>query len=975
MGFSFIYPDYLWLLLLLPLTAWLALLGRRGLNRGRFWTGLGLRLLLLLLVVLALAGIQLRLSTDRLTTVFVMDVSDSIPPADQDVGEAFIRSAVEAMPAGDRAAVVVFGQDALVERLAGEEPFLEDLTSTPVTLRTDIASALQLALALFPDEGAKRLVLLSDGRENLNQALEQAELAAAQEIELRFVALGRQPSGGGEVLVESLQGPANAREGQEFDLGVVVQSSLQTGATLRVFRDGELIDTQELALQEGLNRFRVPVEAGEAGFRRFRVQVAPDDDTRLQNNEGSAFTVVSGPPRILLVEGAPGEGDSLARALIATGMRVDVVNPPQLPNTLAELAGWDAVVLANAPAPSLPSGSQEALVEYVRTLGRGLLMTGGERSFGAGGYLRQPLEEALPVDMDVRSKDLSANLALVLAVDKSGSMGRCHCDNPDLNQSYERAEVGQPKVDIAKEAIMRASSALSEQDYLGVVAFDNQALWALDLNLLPDAVSVEQAIGTFGAEGQTNLRAGVEAAYAALENVDAKRKHIILMTDGWVHEGELQDLVKEMKDQGITLSVVAAGEGAALYLEELAELGGGRFYPAQDILGVPDIFLKETVTSVGEYIIEEPFYPVPLMAGPILNGLDAETLPPLLGYNGATAKRTARLDLTTQRGDPLLATWQFGLGRAAAWTSDLKGRWAQEWLAWEGFPRFASQLVGWSLPAPQVEGLSAEAEVIDGEGVVRLEATDEQGRPLNFLTAQASFIDPDLQTFDLEMEQVGAGSYEAHTPLTQPGTYLVRLGVNQGDQSMGQMTLGMVLPYSPEYRSVSADRGLLETLARVTGGGELLDPLEAFLHNLPAADVAREIARPLLMAAALLFPLDVALRRVLFSRQDARKAAAWLRERLPGRPQVEQARSKAFGGLFRARDRARQRLGDGVPDEPTPPIQTPLQRGRGAEVHPPAQPGAGQSAERPAERPAAPPPEPGDSLARLREAKKRARRE
>ena len=343
MTISFVYPRILWFLLLVPLTVSLALLGRRRPTRARFWGGLALRVLLLALVVLALGGIQLRLRTDTLTAVFVLDASDSIPAAEQARGEALIRQAVEAMPGGDRAAVVVFGQDALVERLASEVRVLPNLASVPVTTRTDVAGALQLALALFPDEGAKRMVLLSDGRENLGHAIAQAELAAAHDIELSFVSLGG-PQGDVEVLVEALDAPADVRQGQGFDLTIIVRSMTQAGtepgrsvsATLRVFGDGQLIHSQAVRLQAGVNRFLVPVEAAEAGFRRFRAQIVPDADTRLQNNQASAFTVVHGPPRVLIVEGQAGEAENLAQALQAAEMDTVRLASSELPTTLTE---------------------------------------------------------------------------------------------------------------------------------------------------------------------------------------------------------------------------------------------------------------------------------------------------------------------------------------------------------------------------------------------------------------------------------------------------------------------------------------------------------------------------------------------------------------------------------------------------------------------------------------------------------------
>lgn len=969
MNVSFIHPQALTLLLLLPLTVGLALLGGRRPTRARFWGGLVLRVLLLTLIVLALAGIQIRRRADTLTTVFLLDVSDSVPTDEQARGETFVRQAIQAMPAGDRAALVVFGKDALVERLAAEVRWLPDLASVPITTRTDIASALQLGLALFPDEGAKRLVLLSDGRQNLGQAITQAELASAHGVELTFVSLDS-PEGEVEVRMETLDAPADVRQGQGFVLTALVHSAGRLGATLRVFEDGQLFHSQEIRLQRGINRFAIPVGAAQPGFRRFRAEIVPDADTRLSNNQASAFTVVHGPPQILLVEGQPGEGEVLSQALRAAEMDVKAVPPAEVPDTLPDLAAFDTLVLANVPADGLPPGVMELIQAYVRDLGRGLIMIGGEDAFGAGGYLRTPLEQALPVDMDVRGTEQSPNLALVLAVDKSGSMGRCHCDNPDLDQTYTRREVGQPKVDIAKEAVMRAAGALGPQDYLGVVAFDEAAGWALELDQLVDLVALENSIGGIQAEGGTNLRSGVEAAYDALQTVQARRKHLILLTDGWVHQGELTPLAREMGEAGITLSVVAAGGGSAEYLEGLAQSGGGRYYPAADILQVPDFSLKETVQAVGQYIVEEPFYPLPSGPSSVLQGLDPGTWPPLLGYNGTTPKSTAFIALSTPRGDPLLATWQYGLGRSAAWTSDLKGRWGREWVTWDLFPRFATQLVGWTLPAPQVEGVTAQARLEDDQAVIRVEAVEptslelgeasRAGRPRNFLEITATLIGPpgaSEERIELELDQVGAGIYEARAELSEPGTYLVRLGIGEEDKTLGQQTLGLVVPYSPEYKSNGTDLALLNQLAGLTGGGPLSNPAAAFVHNLPAADRAREIWVPLLLAVTLLFPLDVALRRVMLGPRDLGKGLAQLRERLPARRLRPARPEQALRRLFAARDRARGRHRPPDPGD-SPPVEPSISP-------PPTADAEGTPS----------PPSSDDALARLREAKKRARRD
>jgi hypothetical protein len=266
--------------------------------------------------------------------------------------------------------------------------------------------------------------------------------------------------------------------------------------------------------------------------------------------------------------------------------------------------------------------------------------------------------------------------------------------------------------------------------------------------------------------------------------------------------------------------------------------------------------------------------------------------------------------LITPQGDPLLATWQYGLGRAAAWTSDVENRWASQWLAWDEFPSFAAQLVGWTLPAPKVEGLTASAWVEENRGVIDLEAVDENGNPRNFLFAHASLVGPDLSVSETELSQVGPGHYQTKLALSKPGTYLVRLGVNQGDHSLGQEIIGLVVPYSPEYRISGIDLPFLRELARITGGEQLTEPIAAFAHNLEANATAREIWQLLLLIVALLFPLDVAIRRVMIGREDFIKAVNWLQSRVNWRKTFRNRgseRDSQIEGLFAARDRARLR--------------------------------------------------------------------
>ena len=300
------------------------------------------------------------------------------------------------------------------------------------------------------------------------------------------------------------------------------------------------------------------------------------------------------------------------------------------------------------------------LQQYVRDFGRGLVMIGGPKSYGAGGYTDTPIEETLPVDMGVKDQQKQPDVALVVVIDKSGSMDACHCNSFDRGAGGGAGIAGVRKVDIGKEAILRAAAAMTARDQLGVVAFDESAHWVVQTQPLGGIGDLRGSIGGIQPLGQTNIFAGLEQAVKSLEGTTATRRHIILLTDGWSISGQYDAILARMKAAGITLSTVGAGGGSNPFLAELAKQGGGRFYPATNPASIPDIFLKETQQVAGQQIIEEPFHPILTSQSPILRGIDA--LPQLLGYNGTTAKAAAQTVLVTPRDDPLLAQWQYGLG-------------------------------------------------------------------------------------------------------------------------------------------------------------------------------------------------------------------------------------------------------------------------------------------------------------------------
>ncbi|MEA2622823.1 MAG: hypothetical protein QOH61_1733 [Chloroflexota bacterium] len=887
--------------LLLGATLLLSAAARHHLSLGRRRASLVLRTIVLSALVLALAGFRLDLPVDRLTTVFVVDLSDSVGAVGHSAALDFLRKALDARRGDDQAAVVAFGRDALVERLPAELDDIDRIASVPTKSATDIGGALRLASALFPDETQKRIVLVSDGNDTTGAGQSEAALAASRGVQIETYEVGL--GGADEVIVQRLHTPATARVGEEIEAEVTISSNVAQSARVLLFGDGAAIGSQQVNLQVGLTRVVFTVRATEAGFHTFRALVEAGRDTFGQNNRADSDTVVKGDPRILLVSGEGIVAANLLGALRAERQQVTQITADAMPRDLATLAGYDSIVLVDVPATDLGADRMKVLQSYVRDVGRGLVMVGGKESYGAGGYARTALEEALPVNMDVRDRNRQPDVALVVVIDKSGSMDACHCNT--ANRDTGTAIGGVRKVDIGKEAILRAVSALTQRDQFGVVAFDENAHWIINTQPLSGVGDVEAQIAGINPLGTTNVFAGLAAAVEQLEHASAERRHIVLLTDGWSSSGEYTELIARMKAANITLSAVGAGGGSAPFLANLAEQGGGRYYSAANPASIPDIFLKETQQVSGQQIVEEPFFPIQTGDSPILTGLD-QGLPQLLGYNGTTVKSAAQSVLVTSRDDPLLAQWQYGLGRAVAWTSDASGTWAKNWVAWTGFNRFFSQLVRWTFPGEESGGLEAEF-ITDGDQTrLRLHSSETDGTPRNFYDTMVRLTSPEFDPVAMRLDQVAPGVYEAPLGILSPGAYALRIDQTKAGSTPLGRTVVLVAPTPAEYRLLGTNQRLLAALRGGTGGLALTGdeaPLQVWAHDLGTTTASRDLWPWLLLLALILWPLDVAIRRVSIGRRDLVAGRAWAGDRWRGW-RGPSGRTAPVGGMLAAKERA-----------------------------------------------------------------------
>jgi uncharacterized membrane protein len=985
-GIAFDAP--LALLLLIPalgLTFALHAAARRRTGLVRRRVALVVRALLLVSLVFALAGFRLVLPVDRLATVFVVDLSDSVGAAGREDALAFVRESLELMPEGDVAGIVGFGKGALVERLPAELRMIDRIATTPVRSATDIGAALRLASALFPDDAQKRIVLLSDGNDTTGQGQAEAALAAARgiQVETRVIGLGSAE----EVIVERLTTPSTSRLGEKIEVVADISSTAAQPATVRLFANGVQVGIERVELEVGPNKVEFLVEPSEAGFVRFRAVVEAGRNTFSQNDRADSNTIVKGEPRILVVTGDEAVAAELVAALEVERQDVDTVPAAGLSADPLQLATYDSIVLVDVPRPSLTDRQMGALQVYVRDLGKGLVMIGGPRSYGAGGYQNTPIEETLPVDMGVRDRQKQPDIALVVVIDKSGSMDACHCNT--FNGGGGGGSTVR-KVDIGKEAILRAAAAMTARDEIGVVAFDQSAHWVVKTQPLGGIGDLQGNIAGIQPLGQTNIFAGLEQAVGSLEDTVATRRHIILLTDGWSSSGEYDAIIARMQAAGITLSTVGAGGGSNPFLQKLAKDGGGRFYDAANPASIPDIFLKETQQVSGQQIVEETFHPIITSSSPILRGLD-QGFPQLLGYNGTTAKPAAQTVLVTARDDPLLAQWQFGLGRSVAWTSDSTGRWARSWIGWEGFTKFFSQLVGWTFPGEETGGIEASL-VTDGTSTkLRVESVAEDGSPRDFYTTGVAITSPDLTSRAVELSQIAPGVYEASLGEIEAGAYIVRVSQTRpGSTPLGR-TLGLVAPTPAEYRILGSNEAFLATLRAATGGRAIATAAQPWTHDLATTDTYTDLWPTLLILALLLWPLDIALRRVSIGRRELADARRWVAGGWRRRAAVA-PRPAEVAGMLAARDRAagssaRAAIlrGDVAADNERPtatplPLTDEAPAPARAAVAPAPAPTPPATAPTPAPAGATPAPaapsvadDSGDALTRLREAKRRAR--
>lgn len=840
MAISFNSPI---VLLLIPLVIFLIIYFKdrlSGMEKDRKRLIIICRLLIFVLLILALSGLNIKTYVDTVTTIFAVDLSESTKD-NHDEYRSFIESSLEYSTERDKVGIVAFGKESEIESAVGNAINDVEFLTDPGNQFTNIEKALEISQAVLPQDTMKRVVLLTDGEENIGDSLKKGNILKYNDIQLKVFKTEREETE--EVQLKSLFIPKILYENQSFDIVANIYSNVKTKGILTLYQGRQVIGEEEVILEEGDNRFIFKDKAIESGFKPYKAMISPERDTIVQNNSYVSFTEIRGVPRILLVDGEENGGRELEKILTSSDIMVEYVKDVGVPTTLTELLKYKTIIMCDVSLENIDKKFIESLKSYVKDYGGGLVVTGGENSYALGGYYKTPLEEILPVEMEMKIKGEVPNLGIVLVIDKSGSMS---------GDQY-----GVNKIEIAKEAAIRTLNALKLKDKIGVIAFDDAVQWVVELKQAENKEEIINDIGTIRAGGGTSILPALEEAYFALKDADTKMKHVILLTDGHAEQSGYDELIKNMRKSGITISTIAVGQDADKFLlENIAKNGKGRFYSVAQFSNIPEIFTKETFLASKVYINNRLFNPrlgtYNEIIEPFMGGI-----PSLKGYIGTTAKDRANVVLWSDKDDPILALWQYGLGKSVAWTSDVNGKWSSEYLNSEEGIRFLINMVEWTFPVIDNNNLLVETTVTGDTGEIFVENQDFNQE---YIT-KATIISPQLDTEEVKLHPTKPGKYSGSFQIKEEGVYIAKVTQYDGDEIVSTATGGLAVNYSKEF-DITSLQNRLDTLVNLTEGKFITKPEEVFTYDLKNIKGSKDMTKVLLIIALILFIIDIALRRL-----------------------------------------------------------------------------------------------------------------
>lgn len=800
-----------------------------------------LRTTLVLLLVLSMFNPNISKSTDTSTTVFAVDISDSINSKYQDAVE-FIDRAVKTKSKNDFVGVVEFGKYASISNGISEKEYETQLNLNIDTENTDIEQALKLSSVLMLENSLKNIVLISDGQQNIGDILQQSKILKQQGIELNIYPI--KPDIDSEVQITELSVPDYASIGAQLDIGVQIDSVSKNQLLLKIYKNNSIILEKDISVQSGQNRFVFSDIADTNGSNVYKAEIESKDDNFKRNNISYGYNYVEDLPNILVLQ-KDNSGTEIESILKSSNIDVTLKDSMYAPTSIEKLSNYSAVVIADVDMDSLPDGFDKLLENYVKSIGGGVFTTGGINSYALGGYMDTDLEKILPVEMKLTDKSQNGNLGMIIVTDRSGSMGD--------------SQYGISNLSLAKEAVIRALNSMDNSDSIGVIAFDNSPIWINRLEKIDgNRQSIQHNISGINLGGGTSIIPALKLACDTLSDADTKLKHIILLTDGQAETYGYDSIISKMNSENITLSTVAVGQYSdTTLLKKLAESGNGRYYYSTIFTDLPEIFAKETVLAGKEYINDKSFYPI--LADNSAISDDIESLPQLHGYISATSKPRADNIVVSDTNEPILSTWQYGLGKTAALTTDMEGKWSSDWIKSQSGIDIFKNTVSWILKQNSSKNLYIDKIVEKGKAKIYVSPNSDSD--IEYI--KVAVVNPNLESFEIEFSKSQPNLYEAEFDSEITGVYSLNVEVKYQDGNSEFANLHLNLNYSEEYdiRNFYSEKNLLEISSEITGGRILNSPDEVFNMDRDRVRSKKNITPYILSIALILFLFEISVKR------------------------------------------------------------------------------------------------------------------
>lgn len=837
---------FLLLTLVLLIVEWI-LYVRQMRYRGKFY--LLVRGVVFLCVILALFGIKIHLGSSRMATIFVVDLSSSNEEHIKE-SEKYLQETIAKMPSGNAYGIVTFGKNALVEQFLTGEDYYGGLLTLPEKTATNFEDAISKALTLIPTDCSGRLVLLTDGKETRGDIYHMGQALLASQAE--FLTLIYEDEETPDAYIDNVTLPSYLHPGDKYSITVLVESNYDTDAVITLYNGSTQTASNGVHLNRGSNRFvfssQVDANAGSGAMENLRVQVQAEGDTCPENDVFSAYSVVESPPRILLVSGRGTNVSEFSSVLNAAGCDYSVVSTLNAPDSINAMLSYKSIILADVYIDDLPVGFLENLETYVKDYGCGFICCGGEESFALGGYRDTVLETVLPVDMQLRSINETPSMAMVMVIDHSGSM------------IDEMGETGASNLDVAIRATIVAVDNLRDSDQVGVLTFDSQYEWQVELRAADDKSAIKEQIKRINEGGGTTIKPALLEACEVLSESEASIKHVVLLTDGMGETNDFQDVINAYTSEGITLSTVAIGSFSdTQLLEQLADQCDGRYYYSDLGSDIPKIFANEVFLGSDSYIQNGVFSLKVQKGHELTNHLFTDGWPVLYGYIAATPKMAAAsVILSAEKENPILTVWQYGLGRTVAWNSDVTGKWSGAFSGKDDYVQMWKRIVDYSTGNADM-GEDSVNVVTSGEWTEITYQTKDYESSTEILV---SIIDPKGDTTEEKLHATAPGKYTAELSTPQTGLYHFNVRRSENGEIQSYLTTAAAVQFSDEYKfDVSTD----SYLKFVEQYGRLITKQDSVWNRISTkAWESYSLTNWLLFLAICLFVADVAMRRFQF---------------------------------------------------------------------------------------------------------------